>query len=254
MTSYITSNLNTKFQVKLELCQKDMMFQEKGICKVGAPFVDAWAETCSWWRSAGLLNCVAQEGCEFLSKIITGDETWVCSYDPELKRHPAHWIDSDEPRPQKAHWKQGLKKVMHIVFFSIWMASVSYWIGQCHRSDCQWWLLQIHPKASQMKNRTRSARRRRDPAQRQCAWTSTSVEQWTNLSRATCGNNVQEAHSTAWTTAQWSVLVSGTYRWLCWSWIDIWINILMIPCIRWFTFLCAYDMNDRETFYSLEGI
>ena len=54
---------------------------------------------------------------DFLDRIVTGDETWVYSWDPELKRQSAEWRNAGSPRPQKAVRKQGSLKVMHIVFF-----------------------------------------------------------------------------------------------------------------------------------------
>ena len=58
-----------------------------------------------------------REGQDFLSRIVTGDETWVYSWDPELKRQSAQWRNQGFPRPEKAQRKQGAMKVMHIVFF-----------------------------------------------------------------------------------------------------------------------------------------
>ena len=46
-----------------------------------------------------------REDQDFLSRIVTGDEAWVYSWDPELKRQSAQWR------------KQGAMKVMHIIFF-----------------------------------------------------------------------------------------------------------------------------------------
>ncbi|KAK3731733.1 hypothetical protein RRG08_035402 [Elysia crispata] len=54
---------------------------------------------------------------DFLDRIITGDETWVYSWDPETKRQSAEWRDFDEPRPEKVRRKQGALKVMHMIFF-----------------------------------------------------------------------------------------------------------------------------------------
>lgn len=67
----------------------------------------------------GFLSRVEREGQHFLHRIITGDETWVFSFDPELKRQSAQWLDPGEPKPEKARRKQGAKKVMHIVFFDV---------------------------------------------------------------------------------------------------------------------------------------
>jgi hypothetical protein len=38
----------------------------------------------------------------FLKNIVTGDETWVCSYDPETKQLSLQWITSSSPWPKKA--------------------------------------------------------------------------------------------------------------------------------------------------------
>ena len=71
------------------------------------------------------LSRVEREGQNFLHRNITGDETWVFSFeqrvcfDPELKRQSAQWLDPGEPKLEKARRKQGAKKVMHIVFFDV---------------------------------------------------------------------------------------------------------------------------------------
>ena len=57
------------------------------------------------------------EGQDFLSCIVTGDETWVYSWDPKLKRQSAQWHKQGSPHPKKAQHKQGAMKVMHIIFF-----------------------------------------------------------------------------------------------------------------------------------------
>ncbi|GFR71392.1 mariner Mos1 transposase [Elysia marginata] len=56
---------------------------------------------------------------DFLGRIITVDETWVYSWDPETKRQSAEWRDFDEPRPEKVRHKQGALKVTHMIFFDM---------------------------------------------------------------------------------------------------------------------------------------
>ncbi|GFS10467.1 mariner Mos1 transposase [Elysia marginata] len=56
---------------------------------------------------------------DFLGRIITGDETWVYSWDPETKQQSAEWRDFDEPRPEKARRKQGALKVTYMIFFDM---------------------------------------------------------------------------------------------------------------------------------------
>ncbi|KAK3717719.1 hypothetical protein RRG08_065453 [Elysia crispata] len=67
--------------------------------------------------SRNFLRRFQTEQNDFLGRIITGDETWVYSWDPETKRQSAEWRDFDEPRPEKVRRKQGALKVMHMIFF-----------------------------------------------------------------------------------------------------------------------------------------
>lgn len=68
-------------------------------------------------RCRANLRRYRKEGADFLDRIVSGDETWVYSWDPELKSQSAQWRNSGSPRPEKARRKQGAVKVMHIVFF-----------------------------------------------------------------------------------------------------------------------------------------
>jgi len=54
----------------------------------------------------------------FLSRIITGDESWVYSYDPETKRQSSQW-KSPSPRTKKARQVKSKFKSMIITFFDI---------------------------------------------------------------------------------------------------------------------------------------
>ena len=48
-----------------------------------------------------LLSRFDSEGQDFLSRIVAIDETWVRSYEPELKRQSAEWHTPSSPRPAK---------------------------------------------------------------------------------------------------------------------------------------------------------
>ena len=48
-----------------------------------------------------LLSRFDSEGQDFLSRILAIDETWVRSYEPELKRQSAEWHTPSFPRPAK---------------------------------------------------------------------------------------------------------------------------------------------------------
>ena len=40
---------------------------------------------------------------DFLSKIITGDESWCYGYDPETKQQSSQWKSASSPRPGGIH-------------------------------------------------------------------------------------------------------------------------------------------------------
>src|SRR5215469_8516208 len=53
----------------------------------------------------------------FLKNVITGDETWVYSYDVETKVQSSQWVGKSSPRPKKARQSRSNVKVILIVFF-----------------------------------------------------------------------------------------------------------------------------------------
>ena len=54
---------------------------------------------------------------DLLKKIITGDESWVYSYDVETKARSSQWKHTESPRPKKAHQVRSNVKVLLTVFF-----------------------------------------------------------------------------------------------------------------------------------------
>ena len=50
-------------------------------------------------------------------KVITGDESWCCAYDPETKQQSSEWKSSNSPRPKKARRVKSDVKMMLISFF-----------------------------------------------------------------------------------------------------------------------------------------
>jgi hypothetical protein len=62
-----------------------------------------------------------------ISRIITGDESWICSYDPETKQQSSQWKNPQSPRAKKkkARQVQSLTKSMLIFFW--------------HDRDCSLW-------------------------------------------------------------------------------------------------------------------
>ncbi|KAL4083729.1 hypothetical protein QTP88_029045 [Uroleucon formosanum] len=55
----------------------------------------------------------------FINNIITCDETWIFTYDPETKRQSMHWRTPTSPRMKKARMSKSKFKAMLIVFFDI---------------------------------------------------------------------------------------------------------------------------------------
>ena len=55
------------------------------------------------WRLSVATNMLQEAGSDenLMVQIITGDETWVYGYDPEMKRQSSQWKSADSPRPKK---------------------------------------------------------------------------------------------------------------------------------------------------------
>ena len=61
-----------------------------------------------------LLSRFDSEGQDFLSRIVAIDETWVSSYEPELKRQSAEWHTPSSTRPAKYRRTQSKLKMLMI--------------------------------------------------------------------------------------------------------------------------------------------
>jgi len=55
----------------------------------------------------------------FLSRVITGDESWLYDYDPETKQQSSQWKTPSSPRPKKARQVHSNNKSLLIIFFAI---------------------------------------------------------------------------------------------------------------------------------------
>jgi len=56
---------------------------------------------------------------DFLSKIITGDESWCYGYDPETKQQSSQWKSASSPTPKKTRQVKSNVKTVLICFFDI---------------------------------------------------------------------------------------------------------------------------------------
>ena len=68
---------------------------------------------------AGDLFEKSTENPTFLTKIVTGDKSWVFAYDLETKMQSAEWHTALSPRPKKSCLVKSKEKVMLIAFFDI---------------------------------------------------------------------------------------------------------------------------------------
>ena len=55
----------------------------------------------------------------FLSRVKTGDESWVYDYDPETKQQSTQWKTPSSPRPKKVRQVCSNIKSMLIIFLDI---------------------------------------------------------------------------------------------------------------------------------------
>ncbi|KAI6648694.1 hypothetical protein LOD99_7920 [Oopsacas minuta] len=51
-----------------------------------------------------------------VSEILTGDETWIYHYDPEIKRISKEWVEEDAPPPTKVRRARSVGKQMWAMF------------------------------------------------------------------------------------------------------------------------------------------
>ena len=65
------------------------------------------------------LRQLASDDETFLSRVITGDESWVYGYDPETKQQSSQWKSPTSSRPKKARQVKSNLKSMIITFFDV---------------------------------------------------------------------------------------------------------------------------------------
>jgi len=53
---------------------------------------------------------------DFLSRLVTMDETWLYHYDPEIKQQSMEWRQSGLPRPKKFRVKKSAGRVLASIF------------------------------------------------------------------------------------------------------------------------------------------
>lgn len=71
-----------------------------------------------------------QRDSNFLDRIVAIDETWIRSYEPELKRQSAEWRHPDSPRPKKFRQKPSSMKLMMIAAYDSTGVILSHFVPQ----------------------------------------------------------------------------------------------------------------------------
>ena len=69
-------------------------------------------ETCS-----ELLGIYSANSDNVLSRIVTGDETWIHHWDPDTKQKSMQWKHANSPPPRKFRTQQSAGKIMATVFW-----------------------------------------------------------------------------------------------------------------------------------------
>jgi histone-lysine N-methyltransferase SETMAR len=65
------------------------------------------------------LHQIVSDDATFLSRVITGDESWTYGYDPETRQQSSQWKSPNSPRPKMARQVKSKVKSLLIVFFDI---------------------------------------------------------------------------------------------------------------------------------------
>jgi hypothetical protein len=72
------------------------------------------------WSSLMLFQCYEEHGEAFVSRIVTGDETWVFHYTPESKAELMTWKHPHSPVKKKFKTVQSPGKEMATVFWDVY--------------------------------------------------------------------------------------------------------------------------------------
>lgn len=63
------------------------------------------------------LQCWRNEGVSFLDHILTGDISWMQSFDPHMKQHNAEWVARMSSRKKIAWSSRGALEALHVMLF-----------------------------------------------------------------------------------------------------------------------------------------
>lgn len=114
-------DLCTSVGISYGSCQ-EILTENLGMRRVAAKFVPRLLSVDQKQRRVDVcseLRETSENDPTFISRVITGDESWFYGYDPETKQQSSQWKSPRSPRPKKARQVRSATKTMLIVFFDI---------------------------------------------------------------------------------------------------------------------------------------
>lgn len=100
-----------------------ILHEHLGMTKVSARWVPRMLTPCQKATRVLLsrenLDWFEKEGDLFLSRIVTGDETWIHHWDPETKQESMQWKHKGSPPPKKFRTQPSAGKIMATIFWDM---------------------------------------------------------------------------------------------------------------------------------------
>ncbi len=111
ITGISTHTLRQIIKKDLKLSRRTPKFMPKELTPV-----QKWTR---WALARDNIKLVSsqQDPDAFLHRIVTGDETWISTYETDTKQNSQEWLSPQDKRLKKALRIDGLKKVMMTLFF-----------------------------------------------------------------------------------------------------------------------------------------
>ena len=85
--------------------------------------------------SEQILKFFRRDPNDFLSRLVTMDETWLYHYDPETKQQSMEWRHSGSPRPKKSRVQKSAGFLNTSLVSIIWLAK--HYEGLCPNCVCK---------------------------------------------------------------------------------------------------------------------
>ena len=119
--SWTIRDIAEEVEVGYGTCQR-VLTEELGMHCVTAKFVPRILTADQKQQCVNVCTKLCQLASDdetFLSRVITGDESWVYSYNPETKHQSSQWKSTTSQRPKKARQVTSNLTSMIITFFDI---------------------------------------------------------------------------------------------------------------------------------------